>query len=469
MPKKRRKKKLKLLSSSESDGNSSDADPAADPAADPEADPAADPAAGVHAPASANELLASLQAGFSSIAQAMKKRKRSSSDEHSSSPSPSLEDEDLDSDYDSADEVVKSRGDRWDEDSSSRELQLRAITRDVTWVDDSAVPTNATYSWSKRIVAFAKFGFLQNEKDLVTALAKHSKKAKTEDDNAGMAYVRPLPSSKKLTTDSYREIDRFSFVRNSDVGAYEPRSLAAFPEVPHRDRVYNLLRTPSFPGQVAVGWQKERNPSPQLQALAQASTTLSQTWRLVAFGLNEVLKAFHESKVVMGQNGREAPVSEKRAKRIGRSLESALHLIGAQMRATNSHANKILGVDPNLIAMLQRSEQAGRGAAVDSVTRALYKNALEVSKNEQGASPRKDGAPGSRKRRKKKRKRKKGAHNKERDNADSAQKSSQPPSTPQQPKNNKPNKPTTPKPHFPKTQPSKKDKSKNGRPATGKR
>jgi hypothetical protein len=399
----------------------------------------------------------------------MKKRKRSSSDEHSSSPSPSLEDEDLDSDYDSADEVVKSRGDRWDEDSSSRELQLRAITRDVTWVDDSAVPTNATYSWSKRIVAFAKFGFLQNEKDLVTALAKHSKKAKTEDDNAGMAYVRPLPSSKKLTTDSYREIDRFSFVRNSDVGAYEPRSLAAFPEVPHRDRVYNLLRTPSFPGQVAVGWQKERNPSPQLQALAQASTTLSQTWRLVAFGLNEVLKAFHESKVVMGQNGREAPVSEKRAKRIGRSLESALHLIGAQMRATNSHANKILGVDPNLIAMLQRSEQAGRGAAVDSVTRALYKNALEVSKNEQGASPRKDGAPGSRKRRKKKRKRKKGAHNKERDNADSAQKSSQPPSTPQQPKNNKPNKPTTPKPHFPKTQPSKKDKSKKGRPATGKR
>jgi hypothetical protein len=62
----------------------------------------------------------------------------------------------------------------------------------------------------------AKFGFLQNEKELVTALAKKSKKSKTEDDNAGMAYVRPFPSSKKLTTNSYREIDRFAFVRNSD-------------------------------------------------------------------------------------------------------------------------------------------------------------------------------------------------------------------------------------------------------------
>ena len=52
MPTASRKKKLKLLTSSESDGSSSDADPAA----------------GVDARASAKELLASLQAGFASIA-----------------------------------------------------------------------------------------------------------------------------------------------------------------------------------------------------------------------------------------------------------------------------------------------------------------------------------------------------------------------------------------------------------------
>ena len=73
------------------------------------------------------QVLESLQAGFSSLTNAMsKKRKRDSSGYSSDSSSQSAL-SDADSDYDSGEEIVKPAGDRWDEDSSQRDIQLRAI------------------------------------------------------------------------------------------------------------------------------------------------------------------------------------------------------------------------------------------------------------------------------------------------------------------------------------------------------
>ena len=311
-------------------------------------------------------------------------------------------------------ETIARKGDRWDDAENLSALKVRLLCRSKSWVVDSGFPGNEHYPWSQRLVAMRKIGLLKNEQEIATALRKKHKKRLENDDLTGSIYSVQLPVSERLTPDTFKELDRFTFLSCATASQLESRSLSALAEIQKEDREIALFKVPVFPTQTTVGWATEKNPSDDLKRLYSQSVALNQVWRTVAFAANEVIRACRPQRMTEGSTGSSiAELSERRAKLISNALESSLHMLNAQIRHANVRANKLLGVADEVFESLSRHRDVGRGSVTDSMTAALLERKRSIARslgNEKGASSTQDGARGGNKTlfkaKKKKRKRK---------------------------------------------------------------
>ena len=293
--------------------------------------------------------------------------------------------------YDSSDEdsVSSVKGDRWDDASDELDLRLLNMRSMNPWVSASKFSASTDYPWSKRIIAMRKLGFLTNEREVAAALKTKAKQTLGREDKSGvLSYSVQVPDSERLTTESFREIDRFQFISSRQASRFESRSLSALAEMSKEQRDVAVMKCPVFPTQTTVGWESVKRPSDELKRLYSQSVALNQIWRSVAFATNEILRACRPDKMEEGYSR----LSERRAKIIGNTLEDALHMLNTQIRFTNIRANKSLGVPDDVFAALSRHMDAGRGRVVDSMSTALLERQRKLKGL--GASPTSGGAPG---------------------------------------------------------------------------